>query len=255
MKAITRQENRNERRRLRKILAALRKEFPEPACALEHRDPLQLLVATILSAQCTDARVNMVTPALFARYRTADDFAKADRGELESMIRSTGFYANKTKNIIGCCSAIMERFHGRVPRTMEDLVSLPGVGRKTANVVLGNAFRVPGFAVDTHVIRLSNLLGFTTSRDPGVIELDMTALMPPKEWTDASHLLILHGRKTCIARRPRCAACGIERHCPSSTLRDAGSAAGAGGKTKRRGAGKAGAPLHVPARDNKLSKR
>lgn len=202
--------------RIRKILRALRTEFPVPACALLHEDPFQLLIATILSAQCTDERVNMVTPDLFARYPTPEAMASAPQEDIAEIIRSTGFFQNKSKNIKACCQAIVAEHGGEVPSTMEELTALPGVGRKTANVVLGNAFGIPGFPVDTHVKRIANLLEFTDSDNPEVIEEQLTAIIPKKDWTDASHLLILHGRKTCIARRPRCGECVIAHLCPSA---------------------------------------
>jgi endonuclease-3 len=207
------------RRRTRTIVARLRREFPEATCALDHHNPLELLVATILSAQCTDVRVNMVTPALFAKYRTAADYAWANPKVVEREIQSTGFFRNKTKSIIGMAQALIERHGGQVPETMEALVALPGVGRKTANVVLGNAFgKNEGIVVDTHVQRISQLLKLTKETTPEKIERDLTALVPKKDWTIFSHLLILHGRKTCIARRPSCEVCVINRHCPSSRV-------------------------------------
>jgi endonuclease III len=209
--------HRGKRLRMRRILDALRVRFPSPACALMHEDPFQLLVATILSAQCTDERVNMVTPSLFARYPDAASMAAAPVEDVAVMIRSTGFFQNKSKNIVACCRALIERHDGQVPRTMEELTALPGVGRKTANVVLGNAFGVPGFPVDTHVRRIANLLELTDSENPEIIEQHLCAITPREEWTDASHLLILHGRATCIARRPRCAECVIRPCCPSAT--------------------------------------
>jgi endonuclease-3 len=207
------------RARTRKIITRLRREFPAARCALDHHTPLELLVATILSAQCTDARVNMVTPALFAKYRTAADYAAADPAVFEKEIQSTGFFRNKTKSILGMAHALLERHGGRVPDTMEELVALPGVGRKTANVVLGNAFgKNEGIVVDTHVQRISGLLNLTAERTPEKIERDLMAVVPRKDWTIFSHLLILHGRKTCIARRPKCEACVINRLCPSSRV-------------------------------------
>jgi endonuclease-3 len=207
------------RLRTRKIVTRLRREFPDARCALDHANPLELLVATILSAQCTDARVNMVTPALFAKYRSAADYAAADPAVFEKEIQSTGFFRNKTKSILGMAQALVERHHGRVPDTMEELVALPGVGRKTANVVLGNAFdKNEGIVVDTHVQRITGLLQLTPERTPEKIERDLMALVPRKDWTIFSHLLILHGRKTCIARRPRCEACVISQLCPSSRV-------------------------------------
>ena len=205
------------RARVRTIVRRLRREFPEAECALDHSSPLELLVATILSAQCTDVRVNLVTPIVFAKYRSAGDYAAADPRLLEKEIQSTGFFRNKTKSIIGMAQALIERHGGLVPDTMEELVALPGVGRKTANVVLGNAFgKNEGVVVDTHVQRLSGLLRLSSEKTPEKIERDLMALVPRKDWTIFSHLLILHGRKTCIARRPRCEACTINRWCPSS---------------------------------------
>jgi endonuclease-3 len=175
-------------------------------------------VATILSAQCTDKRVNEVTPALFRRYRSAADYAGADVAELEEMIRTTGFFRNKTKSIMGLGRALIERFDGEVPNNLADLVSLPGFGRKTANVVLGNAFGIPGITVDTHMQRLTHRLGFTTNDDPVKIEADVAALIPRKDWTLFSHRIIWHGRRVCIARKPACGACVLADLCPSFGL-------------------------------------
>lgn len=202
--------------RSKKIVALLKKEYPEARTALHHENPLQLLVATILSAQCTDERVNKVTPALFARYKNAKDFAEAKPAELEKMIRSTGFFKNKTKSIIGCCKGLVENHGGKVPASLDDLVKLPGIGRKTANVVLGSSFGVPGIVVDTHVKRLTGLLGLTKNTDPVKIEFDLMEVIPKKDWTIFSHLLIYHGRKICIARRPRCCECVLKTVCPSN---------------------------------------
>ena len=202
------------RRRAARVLAALAELYPDAHCALEHRTPLQLLVATILSAQCTDARVNQVTPALFARYQTARDFATADRTELERLIASTGFFRNKARNIIACCQAILDRHNGEVPGTLDELVRLPGVGRKTANVVLGDAFGVPGITVDTHVGRLSRRLGLTLHDDPVKVEFDLMAVVPQSDWTPFSHRLIFHGRRVCDARRPDCPGCAMNTFCP-----------------------------------------
>ncbi len=207
------------RARVRTIIRRLRREFPDARCALDHTNPLELLVATILSAQCTDVRVNLVTPALFAKYRSAADYASADPRVFEKEIQSTGFFRNKTKSIMGMAQALLERHGGRVPDSMEELVALPGVGRKTANVVLGNAFdKNEGVVVDTHVQRLSGLLKLTREETPEKIERDLMSLVPRKDWTIFSHLLILHGRRTCIARRPRCEVCTINRWCPSSRV-------------------------------------
>jgi endonuclease-3 len=188
--------------------------YPDAACALHFEGPLQLLIATILSAQCTDAQVNRVTPALFARYPDAAAFAAAPAADLERLIRPTGFFRAKTRNIQGCCRAIVEGHVGDVPRTMEELTALPGVGRKTANVVLGNAFATPGIPVDTHVIRLSRRLGLTEESDPVKIERDLAALLPAKEWTMFGHRLIHLGRQVCHARKPRCTGCGLAKLCP-----------------------------------------
>jgi endonuclease-3 len=193
---------------------ALARLYPDARCALDHQTPLQLLVATILSAQCTDARVNLVTPALFARYPDARAFAEADPRELEKAIQSTGFFRNKARNIIACCRRLVAEHGGEIPATMEQLVPLPGVGRKTANVVLGNAFGVPGITVDTHVGRLSRRLGLTTHTDPEKAERDLMELIPRAAWTMFSHRLIFHGRQVCYARKPNCAGCGLAAHCP-----------------------------------------
>ncbi len=199
-------------------MAALAQNYPA-ACALDHASPLQLLVATILSAQTTDERVNQVTPALFAKYRTAEDYATADPEELEARIHPTGFFRAKAKALIGMGRVLCEEFEGEVPRSMDGLTRLPGVGRKTANVILGVAFDVPGFPVDTHVIRLSNRLGLVKVQNPVKIEAQVCRMVPPKEWTGLSLRLILHGRQVCLARRPRCEVCVLESWCPSSLLR------------------------------------
>ncbi len=205
--------------RARKIVARLERAYPEATCALHHASALELLVATILSAQSTDARVNMVTPALFAKYRVAADYAAADPRVLEQEIHSTGFFRNKTKSIIGMAQAVVERHGGRVPDTMEALVGLPGVGRKTANVVLGTWFgKNEGIVVDTHVQRLSTLLGLTREKTPEKIEQDLMPLVPRDKWTWFSHTLIQHGRRVCIARRPKCEECVVNRLCPSSRV-------------------------------------
>lgn len=207
------------RARTKKIIGRLARAYPESTTALDHRSALELLVATILSAQSTDARVNLVTPALFAKYRTARDYAVADPAVLEQEIHSTGFFRNKTKAIIGMAQALLERHGGEVPDTMEALVELPGVGRKTANVVLGTWFhKNEGIVVDTHVQRLATLLGLTKERQPEKIERDLMTLVPRERWTWFSHTLILHGRAVCIARRPRCEVCVVNRLCPSSRV-------------------------------------
>jgi endonuclease-3 len=205
--------------RARKILARLKREYPDATCALHHQNALELVVATILSAQCTDARVNMVTPHLFAKYRSAADYAAADPRVLEKEIQSTGFFRNKTKSIIGMAQALVERHGGEVPQTMEELTALPGVGRKTANVILGTWFKKnEGVVVDTHVHRLTRLLALTRQDDPVKIEQDLMAIVPRDDWTWFSHTLIQHGRAVCIARRPRCADCVLNQLCPSSTV-------------------------------------
>lgn len=201
-------------RRAREIARRLARRYPVVRIPLRHRTPLELLIATILSAQCTDARVNAVTPALFRRFRTAADFARAPRRELEALIRSTGFYRAKARAIQNCCRTLVERFGGQVPRTLEELVQLDGVGRKTANVVL-SAFGVPGIVVDTHVRRLSRRLALTAHEDPDKIEQDLMRLLPRKEWSAFSLRLIYFGREVCTARRPQCPACPLGDLCPS----------------------------------------
>jgi endonuclease-3 len=207
------------RGRARKILAALRRRYPDPRVPLRHQDAFQLLVATILSAQCTDAMVNRVTPGLFARYRTPRDFAAARPCDLERIIRPTGFFRQKTKAIMGASRDLLARFGGEVPRTMEDLVSLSGVGRKTANVILGGYYGVPGVVVDTHVRRLSQRLALTGSDDPERIEQDLMRLIPRHEWSDFSLRLIFFGREVCTARSPRCPTCPLNTLCPSAKYR------------------------------------
>jgi endonuclease III len=201
------------RARARKLARGLAKLYPDAHCALKFDNPLQLLVATILSAQCTDVRVNMVTPALFCRYPDAAAFALADLSELEKAIQSTGFFRNKARNIQACCKLLVEKHDGQVPGTMEELVPLPGIGRKTANVVLGNAFDVPGITVDTHVTRLSQRMGLTEKEDAEKIERDLMELIPQKDWTMFSHRMIFHGRQVCQARKPRCASCTLAKDC------------------------------------------
>jgi endonuclease-3 len=202
------------RDRARRIVRWLARAYPDACCALRHEDPLQLLIATILSAQCTDARVNLVTPALFTKYPDARAFADAEPGELERAIQSTGFFRSKARNILACCKRLVEEHDGRVPGTMEELVQLAGVGRKTANVLLGNAFAIPGIPVDTHVGRLSRRLGLTAHHDPVKVELDLMGLIPAKEWTDFGHRMIFHGRQVCHARKPNCEGCGLRDRCP-----------------------------------------
>ncbi len=200
------------------VVDRLRTEYPHAECALVHQSPLQLLVATILSAQTTDERVNMVTPVLFARYRTAQALAEARQEDVEELIRSTGFFRTKARAVREMSQDIVARFGGEVPARMEDLVTLRGVGRKTANVVLGVAFGLPGFPVDTHVTRLTRRLRLTTSSDPVEIETDVCSMVPEEEWTDLSLRLILHGRRVCVARSPRCPQCVLNDICPSAQL-------------------------------------
>lgn len=205
------------RARAARIVTLLKQGYPRPKTALEFATPLQLLVATMLSAQCTDEQVNKVTPELFRKYPTVSDFADADPKELQHDIYSTGFYKNKTKNIIACSKALLERHGGNVPDTMEELVQLPGVGRKTANCVLGAAFGIQsGIVVDTHVLRLAGRMGLTRQTDPVKIERDLMVLVPQKDWYDFSNMMIQHGRKVCDARTPDCRACIIRKNCPSS---------------------------------------
>jgi len=199
--------------RLGKIAEALDRAMPTAQMELDHRTPWELLIATILSAQCTDERVKRVTPALFKRYPTSAELGRAQQREVEEVIRSTGFFKSKAKNIIACGRAVEEKFHGKVPDTMEELVGLPGVGRKTANVLLGNAFGKPAIVVDTHVKRVANRLGLTNSDDPTRIEQDLQQRIPPARWTAVSQRLLLHGRYICTARRPQCQRCPIYAHC------------------------------------------
>ena len=208
-----------KRARTEEILERLEEEYPQACCALDHQTPLQLLVATILSAQCTDKRVNMVTPALFERFPDAASYAEADMAELEEMIRTTGFYRNKARSLRGLGQALQSDYEGEVPATMNELSSLPGVGRKTANVVLGNAFGIDeGIVVDTHVGRLSNRLGLTEQKNPEKIEADLMSLVPQEDWTLWAHLLIFHGRQVCKARRPVCTDCVLVDLCPSAEI-------------------------------------
>ena len=205
-------------RRARAINRALALTYPDATCELDFRNPLELLVATILSAQSTDKRVNLVTPVLFARYPSAADYAAADREALEDLIRPTGFFRAKTDSLIKLGAALGQRFGGEVPGRLTDLVSLPGVGRKTANVVLGNAFGVPGITTDTHFMRLSARFGWSQSAKPEVVEAEVGALFPRKDWTQLSHNVIWHGRRRCHAQRPACGACPVAKLCPSSGL-------------------------------------
>jgi endonuclease III len=205
------------RLRIKKVLALLHKKYPDPKTALEFSNPLQLLIATILSAQCTDVRVNMVTPDLFKKYRNASDFANASPAVLEQEIRSTGFYHNKAKSIISCCKSLVEKHGGKVPKTMDELVQLGGVGRKTANCVLGGAYGInSGVVVDTHVRRVSQRLGFAATDDPEKIEIELMELLPQNDWYLFANLLVWHGRKICDARKPDCMNCPIQKLCPSA---------------------------------------
>jgi endonuclease-3 len=218
-KAQKRESPEDRKKRASTIIARLKGIYPDATTALDHSTPLELLISTILSAQCTDERVNIVTKDLFRRYRSVKDFATANPAELEKIIRSTGFFRAKTKSIINCCKALLERHDGKVPDTMEDLVELPGVGRKTANVILGNFFgKAEGIVVDTHVKRLSERLGFSRQSDPEKIEADLMEIISREDWIEIGNLLIWHGRKTCQARKPKCLECGINDLCPSMEI-------------------------------------
>jgi endonuclease-3 len=199
----------------RTVVRRLRKEYPDAECALVHRNAFELTAATILSAQCTDEMVNRITPGLFKRYPTPEKLARARQETVEKLIKSSGFFRNKAKNLIGMARVVVSDFHGEIPQTMEELLTLPGVARKTANVVLGVAYKkAVGVVVDTHVKRITNLLGLTKAKDPVKIERELIELLPQKDWIDISHLLIWHGRKVCIARRPQCDACVLQDRCP-----------------------------------------
>jgi len=204
---------RKEEKIVLNIMGVLEKEYPHPRTALQYANPLELLVAAVLSAQCTDERVNKVTGPLFEKYPSAQDYARVDLGELEEDIRPTGFFRNKAKAIQGFCKALAERFGGQVPGNLESLVSLPGIGRKTANLVLGEAFGIPGVVVDTHVLRLANRIGLSRKKDPVKVEADLMALVPREKWTHFSNLLILHGRAVCKARKPRHESCNLWTLC------------------------------------------
>jgi endonuclease-3 len=206
--------------RVKKIWPILKKTYPGAKIALNFRDPLELLIATILSAQCTDVRVNMVTKELFKKYNSPKDWVKTDIKQIETDIKSTGFFRNKAKNIKGACSKIIEQYDSKVPGTMEQLLTLPGVGRKTANCVLGDAFGIPGITCDTHVIRLSRRLGLSDNSDPVKLEFDLADIVPKKNWTMFSHLVIFHGRNICKARKPDCPGCPIAKFCPSANNPD-----------------------------------
>jgi len=206
--------------RVKKIWPILKKTYPDAKIALKFEDPLELLISTILSAQCTDVRVNMVTKDLFKKYKSAADWAGTDLKQIEEGIRSTGFFHNKAMNIKGACTKIVKQYDGKVPDTMEELLTLPGVGRKTANCVLGDAFGIPGITCDTHVIRLSRRLGLSENSDPVKLEFDLAEIIPKRNWTAFSHLVITHGRNICTARKPNCPECTIAKHCPSASNPD-----------------------------------
>jgi endonuclease-3 len=203
-----------KRKRARTIITALEKAYPDAKCALDFTTPLELLVATILAAQCTDERVNLVTASLFKKYRKAEDYAKAAPATFEREIQSTGFFRAKTKSVLGMAKGLLERHHGAVPRTRDELVALPGVGLKTANVVLGNAFDEPAIAVDTHVFRVTQRLGLSKAEDPDRIHDQLSEVIPKPKWTRFCHLIQAHGRRTCSARKPACPVCPVRAHCP-----------------------------------------
>jgi endonuclease-3 len=216
MKAIPSKKLEERRAKIAVILPKLKKMYPQAKCSLDYKNPFQLIIATILSAQCTDERVNKVTPDLFRKYPSPKTLAAAEQGELEKDIQSTGFFRNKAKSLRGMAAGIVEKHQGQVPQTMEELTHLPGVGRKTANVVLGNAFNIAdGVVVDTHVARVSARLALTRQADPVKIEQDLMQIVPRQDWTLFSHLLIFHGREICIARKPKCSICPLLPHCPA----------------------------------------
>jgi endonuclease-3 len=201
------------KKRVKEIIKALSKEIPDSRIALKFSNPLELLIATILSAQCTDVKVNQVTVDLFKKYRLVKDYAESNLEKLEEEIRPTGFYRNKAKSIQKCCQELVKRFGGKIPNTLEELITLPGVGRKTANVILGNTFGIPGIVVDTHVQRVSQRIGLTKNNDPTKIEFDLMEIVPKEEWTHFSNLLVWHGRRTCTAKKPLCETCSIRKEC------------------------------------------
>lgn len=205
----------NIKQKAQNIYTVLKKSYPDAKIALKYNSALELLVATILSAQCTDEQVNKVTPALFKKYKNPADYANANQKTLESMIRSTGFFKNKSASLKKCCSKLMEDHNGKIPKTIEELTKLPGVGRKTANVILGNYYKIPGIVVDTHVIRLSQRLGLSKNKNADKIELDLQPLFSTKDWTHLSHLLQAHGRRCCTAKKPKCDQCPVASLCPS----------------------------------------
>lgn len=203
----------NKKERVIEILKIFDELYPEAECSLEYRDPLQLLISTQLAAQCTDARVNIVTKDLYKKYRSAEDFANAEQSELEQDIKSTGFYRNKAKNIIACCQLLVEKYDGKIPDNMEEMLQLPGVGRKTANLVLYEVYGIPGVVVDTHAKRLSNRIGLTKNQEPEKIEYDLQKIVPKERWADFCHKLVYHGREVCNARKPDCENCRINSLC------------------------------------------
>lgn len=203
----------SSKKHIEKILDILEKTYPDARILLNFSNPLELLIATILAAQCTDERVNEVTKTLFKKYRNASDFANANPADLEREIKPTGFYKNKAKNIIACCRELIDKYNSNVPTSVEELIKLPGVGRKTANVVLSNAFKIPAIAVDTHVARVTKRIGLISSSDPDKIEEQLCSIIPREKWTRATHLIGFHGRKICIARKPKCDICPIEKYC------------------------------------------
>ncbi len=209
----------NKKEKALLAVEALKKEYPEAVCSLTAKNEFELLVATRLSAQCTDARVNIVTPALFERYRTLEDYASADVEDVENYIRSCGFFHTKARDIIGMAQQILERFDGRVPDNIEDLTSLPGVGRKTANLICGDVYGKPAVVADTHLIRITNLLGLVKTKDPAKVETELKKILPPEESNDFCHRCVLHGRAVCIARRPRCENCCMADFCSSAQIK------------------------------------
>jgi endonuclease-3 len=214
MPVMARQSKSGPAARAQRLVEGVLAAYPDARCELDHDGPYQLLVATILSAQCTDKRVNAVTPALFARYPDARSLAKAREADVEELIRSTGFFRSKTRSLLGMAKAAVQRHAGEIPRTLGELVELPGIGRKTANVVLGNAFGVPGVVVDTHVGRIARRLGLTKQEDPEKVERDLMAIVPRRDWIRFSHAMIFHGRRVCVARKPRCEMCSLKAECP-----------------------------------------
>ncbi len=216
-----RESLKNKKIRVQQIIDTLYETYPDSKCSLEHRSPFQLLIATMLSAQCTDDRVNMVTPKLFEHYPDAESMAGAPVEHLAELVRSTGFFNSKSRNMSACAQTLMQGYEGEVPATLEALVKLPGVGRKTANVVLGTGFHVPGLVVDTHVIRIANLLGMTTQKDPVKIEMELQKIIEKEHWVMFTHLIIDHGRAVCIARRPQCHVCVLAKYCPGVLPEDA----------------------------------